>query len=86
MSKIVTLTPNPAVDVWTTTPRIEAGPKLRCSEPKIAAGGGGVNVSRVIRRLEGRTVALFAAGGLTGDELSVRLQDEDVPMERLGID
>ena len=32
--------------------------KLRCSKPKVDPGGGGINVSRVVHRLGGETLAL----------------------------
>ena len=85
-SSILTLTPNPALDVWTTTARFRVGPKLRCTAPKIDPGGGGVNVSRVVHRLGGDTTAIHAAGGRTGEELAACLDREGVPAERCAIE
>lgn len=79
---IVTLTPNAALDVWTTVPRVTSGTKLRCSVPQLDPGGGGVNVSRVLRRLGAETIALYTGGGPVGDEIAVRLGAEGVPSER----
>ncbi len=79
---VVTLTPNAALDVWTTVPRLRSGTKLRCTSPRFDPGGGGINVSRVLHRLGTRTVALFAAGGRSGDEIAARLDAEGVPSER----
>lgn len=78
---VVTLTPNPALDIWLTTKEFVAGPKLRSSPPRVDPGGGGINVSRVIHRLEGETFALYAAGGRRGDEVAAALKREGVPAE-----
>ena len=63
---ILTITLNPTVDYATDTERVAAGPKLRCTEPEIDPGGGGINVSRAIRYLGGQSTALIAIGGATG--------------------
>jgi 6-phosphofructokinase 2 len=78
---ILTVTPNPALDVWTTTPKFIRGPKLRCTPPEIHPGGGGINVSRVVHRLGGETCALYAAGGRTGETVADGLRREGVPAE-----
>lgn len=59
--------------------RLTAGEKLRCQEPRRDAGGGGVNVARVIRRLGGRVLALFPAGGPNGERLRAMLKAERLP-------
>ncbi|MEI2420870.1 PfkB family carbohydrate kinase, partial [Arthrospira platensis SPKY2] len=64
---ILTVTLNPAVDFTTAADHIEPGPKLRCDPPVIEPGGGGVNVSRMIRLLGGESTALVAIGGATGE-------------------
>lgn len=63
---IVTLTVNPALDLSSSTDRIEPEHKLRCGPSVVEAGGGGVNVSRVIARLGGASTALVTVGGATG--------------------
>lgn len=63
---IVTLTVNPALDLSTSTDLLEPEHKLRCGPSVVEAGGGGVNVSRVIARLGGTSTALCTAGGATG--------------------
>jgi len=67
---ILTLTLNPALDMATEVAQILPGHKLRCSEPQLDPGGGGLNVSRAIRALGGDSLALVAIGGLTGDRLA----------------
>ena len=37
MTRILTVTKNPVIDITTTTPNVEEGRKLRCSEPQSAA-------------------------------------------------
>jgi 6-phosphofructokinase 2 len=67
---ILTLTLNPALDMATEVKDIIPGHKLRCSDPLLDPGGGGLNVSRAIRALGGESLALVALGGLTGDRVA----------------
>lgn len=67
---ILTLTLNPALDMAADVAEIIPGQKLRCSEPLLDPGGGGLNVSRALRALGGDSLALVAIGGLTGDRLA----------------
>lgn len=83
--RIITLTPNPALDLWTTTDRVEPGHKLRCLAPKLDPGGGGINVSRVVDRLGGDTMALFAAGGGIGEQLATEIEREGLACSRVDI-
>ncbi|MBJ3763902.1 1-phosphofructokinase family hexose kinase [Maribius pontilimi] len=75
---ILTITLNPTVDFSTSTPEILPELKLRCTEPQIDPGGGGINVARAIRLLGGQAVALIAIGGGTGAQLLQRLAHEGV--------
>lgn len=75
MSRILTVTLNPAIDITTAVKSVVPGQKLRCEIPRIDPGGGGVNSSRVIRELGGDTTALVAVGGTTG-ALMQRLLNE----------
>lgn len=76
---IVTLTLNPALDMSTEVPRLVPDEKLRCAEPVLDPGGGGLNVSRAIMALGGESLALVALGGLTGDRLAGLIRNEGVP-------
>lgn len=80
MQTIVTVTINPAIDVATSVERVEPSVKLRCGPARRDAGGGGVNVARVVRRLGGATLAILPVGGLTGQRLVQLLEAEGVPM------
>jgi len=73
---IVTLTLNPSVDLILDVERVQPEKKLRTSEPQYHAGGGGINVSRVVDRLGGRTVAVYTSGGATGELLQGALDAE----------
>ncbi|GAB2779704.1 6-phosphofructokinase II [Rhabdobacter roseus] len=75
---IVTLTVNPAVDKSTTVERLVPDDKLRCAKPQFEAGGGGINVARAIHRLGGNPIALFTAGGPTGQRLQALVKAEKV--------
>jgi 6-phosphofructokinase 2 len=76
---ILTLTVNPALDISTSAAQVVAEHKLRCSTSRLAPGGGGVNVSRVVRRLGGRTLAIFTAGGPIGEAYRHLVEAERVP-------
>ncbi len=76
---ILTLTLNPALDMSTAVPSLVPDQKLRCSEPQLDPGGGGLNVSRAVAALGGESLALVALGGLTGDRLAGLIRHEGVP-------
>jgi 6-phosphofructokinase 2 len=85
MSLVATLTMNPALDLSTTTNRVEHTHKLRCGPARYDPGGGGINVARVIRVLGGEVIAIFPAGGLIGEILQARLNTLDVPQSVIPI-
>ncbi|GAA4656457.1 1-phosphofructokinase family hexose kinase [Arthrobacter cryoconiti] len=66
---VLTVTPNPAVDVTYTVDGIELGTSHRVPTPLYRAGGKGLNVSRVAHQLGHPTFALATAGGLSGVQL-----------------
>lgn len=78
MKAVTTLTMNPSVDKSTNTPHVVAEKKLRCSDLRQQPGGGGINVSRVIKRLGGDSIAIFPAGGANGQVLQEMLTAEGV--------
>jgi 6-phosphofructokinase 2 len=85
MFDAVTLTLNPAIDLYTSVAKVESEHKLRCDEPQIHAGGGGVNVTRVMARFGRRALALYAAGGRTGEWLEDLLALHGIEQERIAI-
>lgn len=76
---VVTLTPNPALDVATSVARVEPVNKLRCEAPRVDPGGGGINVARVVQRLGAAALAVYPAGGPTGRRLTALLEAENTP-------
>ncbi|MCB2409800.1 1-phosphofructokinase family hexose kinase [Hymenobacter lucidus] len=78
MNNIVTLTLNPTVDKSTTADQIIPDQKLRCAAPKFEPGGGGINVSRALKRLGADSLAVFPVGGPTGTLLRELLTQEQI--------
>lgn len=75
---IVTLTLNPALDKSTTVDHLIPEQKLRCAQLRIDAGGGGINVSKGIRKLGGDSVAIFPVGGNNGRVLCEVLSEAGI--------
>ena len=79
MSALITLTPNPALDLSTHVPRLVPSHKLRCGPALRHPGGGGINVARVLHRLGMPVQAWYLAGGPTGQVVQQLLAAEGVP-------
>ncbi len=86
MSRIVTLTVNPAIDRSLSIDHVTPEHKLRCHADRRDPGGGGVNVSRTIAEMGGETLALFTCGGYTGQMFRELLQREQVPNHEISIE
>lgn len=78
MQPIVTLTVNPSIDIITQIAHVAPNRKLRCEAPQYTPGGGGIHVSRAIKRLGGETLAIYPAGGLNGRLLANLLDHEQI--------
>ena len=76
--RIITLIINPALDKISGISQVIPNKKLRCHAPKHEAGGGGINVSRAIRRLGGESLAIFPGGGANSEILKLKLDEEHV--------
>ena len=85
MTDIVTITPNPAVDLWTSVERIVPVSKLRGTSQRRDPGGGGINVARVIKRLGGDVSAIYSVGGVTGELLRKLLDKAGVASRTFAI-
>jgi 6-phosphofructokinase 2 len=85
MTRIITLTPNPALDYAVHADFVEPNRKIRCRDPQMHPGGGGINVARACGRLGAHTLAVFTAGGVYGDALVKSLAAENVPMRMIPI-
>lgn len=75
---IHTVTVNPALDLTYRIPAFQFDDTTRARTVLRAAGGKGVNVSRVATRLGHPTVAIGFAGGRAGDEILDLLRQEGV--------
>ena len=62
MTRIVTLTLNPAVDLAWDAPHVQHTRKIRTTNEHYDPGGGGLNVARVVHALGGDATAIFLAG------------------------
>lgn len=83
---IATLTLNPAIDESSSVDHVVSERKLRCGEPSYEPGGGGINVSRAVRELEGDSRAVFTSGGAPGDLLLQLLHDAGLQAEPIAIE
>jgi len=85
MNKIVTLTMNPSLDKSIPIKTVNANIKLRAKHLKQDPGGGGLNVSRAIHKLGGKSTALFISGGCTGDSLCQSIKTEGLDFKTVPI-
>ena len=76
--KIITLTINPALDKSTHFNGLLAEQKMRCEPPRFDAGGGGINVSKAIKRLGGTSTCVFTSGGYVGSLVTEILNKEGI--------
>lgn len=82
---IVTLTMNPAVDKSTSVEAMIPEKKLRCREVLVEAGGGGINVSKGLRKLNGDSIAVFPSGGNNGKLLESFLEDLQIKFQTVPV-
>lgn len=85
MFDALTLTVNPSVDVSASVDRVVPEDKLRCDEPRYDPGGGGINVARVVNVLGGRSLAVWASGGMTGAFLGSLIEARGVEHVPVGV-
>ena len=76
---ILTVTPNPTIDEWAEVDQVVPVHKLRMKVVAFAPGGGGVNISRVLRQLGADAHAVVTAGGRTGLQLGDLLEAARIP-------
>jgi 6-phosphofructokinase 2 len=78
MSKIVTITFSPCIDKSTSVATLMPEKKLKCATPTLEPGGGGINVSRAIKKLGGESIAIFPSGGYTGKFFNHLMVNENI--------
>ena len=76
--QIITLTINPSLDKSTHFSGLVAEQKIRCEKPRYDAGGGGINVSKAISKLGGKSLCVFTSGGSTGEMLEELITKEGI--------
>ncbi|MBY0477380.1 MAG: 1-phosphofructokinase family hexose kinase [Chitinophagaceae bacterium] len=75
---ILTVTLNPCIDKSSAVHLFKPESKLRCREVLNEPGGGGINVSKALKKLSTASVALFPAGGHNGNMLCSLLKEEAI--------
>ena len=83
--KIITLTLNPALDKNAKVDGLIPASKMRCHSIQYQSGGGGINVSRILKRLEVDSNCVFPSGGDTGIHLTRLLKEEGVQTNPISI-
>ncbi|WP_462264947.1 1-phosphofructokinase family hexose kinase [Mucilaginibacter sp.] len=78
MKHIVTITLSPTIDKSTSVEKLMPDHKLACEPAVFEPGGGGINVSRALKRLNVNSVAIFPSGGITGQLLEKLLKEERI--------
>ncbi|MRG61074.1 1-phosphofructokinase family hexose kinase [Agromyces sp. CFH 90414] len=76
---IVTVTPNPALDLTWHAPSLVPGTTHRVPAGASRAGGKGLNVARVLHAQGRNVLAVTTAGGATGDEFAADLGRGGIP-------
>ncbi|KAB1654800.1 1-phosphofructokinase family hexose kinase [Pseudoclavibacter chungangensis] len=76
---IVTVTPNPALDVTYTVPEVRLGASQRVADVAEQAGGKGINVARVLASAGVGAEAVAPLGGASGDVFRDDLAAAGVP-------
>lgn len=76
---ILTVTPNPALDLTWRIDRLVPGETHRADAGAVRAGGKGLNVARVAHAQGASVLAVSTAGGRSGIELAAELATSGVP-------
>lgn len=82
---IVTVTMNPAVDKTVEIDRLLPGGLNRVKKAVYDAGGKGINVSKTIRELGGKSVATGFLGGGAGEAIEAALREKGIPRDFIRI-
>jgi len=78
MPRIITVTPNPSIDLLFEAEALVWDDANRVAMPRRRAGGQGINVTRAVRELVGDSIAVTLLGGNTGEELRSLLAAEGI--------
>lgn len=86
MKRIATFTLNPAIDKNSSVEHVKAEHKLYCDIPNFDPGGGGINVSRAIKKLGGSSLLFYTSGGFTGTKLDELLAAEELNKRKIEVE
>lgn len=75
---IITLTVNPALDKSAKVNGVIPSQKLKCHSIAYQPGGGGINISRLLKRLDIETKCIVPLGGDTGSYFEELLVKENI--------
>src|SRR4030043_1390067 len=78
MKTIISIAMNPSIDKSAAVERVIIERKLYCKTPAYEPGGGGVNVSRAIKKLGGESTLFYPSGGMSGQLLNDLLEEEKI--------
>ncbi|MDY5854225.1 MAG: hexose kinase [Arcanobacterium sp.] len=76
---IVTITPNPALDVTYHVPSLTPGGEHRVQHMYVRPGGKGINTAKVLTQLGEQAVATGFSGGANGEDMIQLLDQDRVP-------
>jgi tagatose 6-phosphate kinase len=85
MARILTVTPNPAIDVTYRVDRQIVGETIRVRDVRRIPGGKGLNVARVLRALGREVGTLQPLGGEAGSWIARELADGGIPVHPVPI-
>ena len=83
---IITVTLNPAVDKTVTVEKLCPGELNKVCSSREDAGGKGINVSKTIQSLGGKSIATGFLGGLPGDGIARTLKELEIEADFVQID
>ncbi len=84
--RILNVCLNPAIDISSEAESIYPVSKVRTFHERVSAGGGGVNVARVLSNLGVRSELVYLVGGGTGQMLEDEMSRHDVDARSFRID
>jgi len=82
---IITVTLNPAIDKTIEIDEFKIGNVNRIASTRVDVGGKGINVSKVIKELQNKSLALGFLGGSSGNQIKKYLDDSNIKNDFLSI-
>ena len=76
---------NPTIDKSSSVDSVAPEIKLRCESPDFHPGGGGINVSRAIKKLGGVSLTVYTSGGSMGQMLENLLIQEGIQHQPVAV-